>query len=145
MSTQVQTFDYIMDVNGGEGDWSNILWRLQDWKFYRESGRWGTAGSSSTHPWNNIALGRSRSGPPTNQRAGPTEGTSDRQATAWSYFVSSLWGRLSFTAMHLDPYFFYLVNKFQRVFFVWAFEDFIDCETTKPSFSAFNSGIVAFL
>ena len=74
MSTEVQNFDYIMDVNGGEGDWSNILWRLQYWKFYRECGRWGTAGSSSTHPWNNTALGRSRSGPPANQRAGPAVG-----------------------------------------------------------------------
>ena len=46
----------------------------QVWKFYQECGRWDTAGSSSTHPWNNTALGRSRSGLPANQRAGPAVG-----------------------------------------------------------------------
>ena len=77
-----------MDVNGGEGDWRGILWRLQDWKFYRECGPWGTAGSSSTHPLNNTA------------QNGPTSSAAFEDAYPSPQRISIL-------------FFYYLVNKFK--------------------------------
>ena len=92
MSKEGQNYNYIMDVNGGEGDWSNIHWRLRDRKFYRECGRWGAAGSSSTRPWNNSKLDRSRSRLPANQHAGPAVEEVSLQGKMISFFCLDFLG-----------------------------------------------------